>query len=67
MTSGGGYIRAIWTVAALTVAIGCAEAAYGYASGSKLLLKDGVEWGYGDPSHAPQPCRHHVVTRYATR
>jgi Co/Zn/Cd efflux system component len=52
MTSGGGYIRAIWTVAALTVAIGCAEAAYGYASGSKLLLKDGVEWGYGTVIYA---------------
>jgi Co/Zn/Cd efflux system component len=47
MTSGDGYVRAIWTVALLTVAIGCAEAAYGYVSGSKFLLKDGVEWGYG--------------------
>jgi Co/Zn/Cd efflux system component len=47
MTSGDGYVRAIWTVTLLTVAIGCAEAVYGYVSGSKFLLKDGLEWGYG--------------------
>jgi Co/Zn/Cd efflux system component len=52
MTSGDGYVRAIWTVALLTVAIGCAEAAYGYVSGSKFLLKDGVEWGYGTVIYA---------------
>jgi Co/Zn/Cd efflux system component len=52
MTSGDGYVRTIWTVAVLTVAIGCAEAVYGYVSGSKLLLKDGVEWGYGTVIYA---------------
>jgi Co/Zn/Cd efflux system component len=52
MTSGDGYVRTIWTVALLTVAIGCAEAAYGYFSSSKFLLKDGLEWGYGTVIYA---------------
>jgi len=52
MTSGDGYVRTIWTVAVLTVAIGCAEAVYGYVSGSKFLLKDGLEWGYGTVIYA---------------
>jgi Co/Zn/Cd efflux system component len=34
------------------LAIGCAEAAYGFLSGSKFLLKDGLEWGYGTVIYA---------------
>jgi Co/Zn/Cd efflux system component len=52
MTSGDGYVRTIWTVAALTGVIGCAEAFHGYVSGSKFLLKDGLEWGYGTVIYA---------------